>query len=327
MSSGLWARLPISSFAMVMGLAGLTLLWGRLFGQPNAPAWGSTLVVGAAMLTALIFLLLTAVQVLRWVRTRDAVLGEWKHPVKSAFFSTFSVSLMLLSVLALRFFAPLALPLWVAGAGLHLLLMLLLMKNWMTPGYLQPAHPNPAWFIPAVGNVVIPLAGVPLGFMAVSWWAFGLGILFWLVLLTMVLGRMFFVQPGLPDRLLPTLCILIAPPAVSFLSWQLLTRQYPDGMALDAGAEVLMGLSLFFVAVFLLSLRAILRGPFFLSWWAMSFPFAAFAQVAVLYERFSPSAASSFLAALAAVVASVLILWLLLRTLLAIWREEAQLID
>ncbi|MEY4014776.1 MAG: hypothetical protein RLZZ290_1640 [Pseudomonadota bacterium] len=327
MSQRLWVRLPVSSFAITMGLAGLSLLWGRLSALPNAPTWAPAFVMAAALLTVLIFVFLVVVQAIRWIRTREAVMGEWKHPVKSAFFSTFSVSLMLLSLLSIRFFAPLALPLWVAGAGLHILLMLLMLKNWMTPGYLQPAHPNPAWFIPAVGNVVIPLAGVPLGFMVLSWWAFGLGILFWLVLLTLVLSRIFLVQPGLPDRLLPTLCILIAPPAVSFLSWLLLTRQYPDGIALDAGAEVLMGLSIFFSAMFLLSLKVILKGPFFLSWWAMSFPLAALAQGAVLYDQFSRSFSSAALASLSALLASALILWLLLRTFLALWREEPQLID
>lgn len=64
----------------------------------------------------------------------------------------------------------------------------------------------------------MPIAGVQHGFSELSWFFFSIGVVFWLVLLTIIFNRMFFHQP-LPGKLLPTLFILIAPPGAGFVSW------------------------------------------------------------------------------------------------------------
>lgn len=51
-----------------------------------------------------------------------------------------------------------------------------------------------AWFIQVVGNVLVPVAGVPLGFVDVSWFFFSIGMFFWLILMTLVFNRMIFHQ-------------------------------------------------------------------------------------------------------------------------------------
>ena len=72
---------------------------------------------------------------------------------------------------------------------------------------------TPVLFIPIVGNVLAPLAGVPLGHGAWASAQFGLGLLFWPLVL--VLNFVRIAQAGLmPERLLPTLFISAAPPAV-----------------------------------------------------------------------------------------------------------------
>ncbi len=166
-------------------------------------------------------------------------MGEWHHPVRSALVPTISIGLLLLAILALNAGAgTLALWLWGAGALGHLALTLAIVGRWLNRTDLEPAHANPAWFIPAVGNVLVPLAGVRLGYEAVSWLFFGIGMGFWLVLLPIVFGRLFFAAP-LPERMRPLLFILIPPPAIGFLSYVLLTG------TLDAPAHVLYGFGAF----------------------------------------------------------------------------------
>ncbi|MDZ7809277.1 MAG: hypothetical protein U5L11_02915 [Arhodomonas sp.] len=63
-----------------------------------------------------------------------------------------------------------------------------------------------------------------------SWFFFSVGLLFWIVLTDhRRLPRMIFHQP-LPARLMPTLSILVAPPAAGFLSYLRLTGGEPDGI-------------------------------------------------------------------------------------------------
>ena len=60
--------------------------------------------------------------------------------------------------------------------------------------------------------------GARLGYIEISWLFFSGGLIFWVVLLTLVMNRLMFHDP-LPGRMVPTLMILVAPPAVAFTAW------------------------------------------------------------------------------------------------------------
>lgn len=327
--------LPISSFAMVMGLSGLALVWGRMANLGWLPGVAEPVAAGLAVLVGVVFVVLLALYAKKWAANHQLVYEEWQHPVKSAFFAAVSVSFALVATVALGAFAPLAYPLWVIGAVLQVVAMLMVLNAWVHRENLQPAHATPVWFIPAVANVVLPLAGVRLGLLEVSWWFFAVGILFWVVLLTLVLNRLLFVQPPLPQRLVPTLCIFLAPPAVAFLSWLQLTGQHAQSGAaaamgryeLDAVGHILFGLALFFALFLATQVHRFARLPFYLSWWAFSFPTAAFATACLVYAQFVPGVFTQTLAVAMVMVATALIAWLLVRTVVAVVREEPQLTD
>ena len=247
--------------------------------------------------------------------------------MKSSFFATISVSFALLASVALGQFAPLAEPLWIIGALTQLLVMVLVLNAWVYRETLQPVHASPVWFIPAVANVVIPLAGVPLGYVEISWWFFAVGILFWGVLLTLVLARLLFVQPAFPEQLAPTLCVFLAPPAVGFISWVLLTQQFADGRSLDVIGHLLFGLAVFFALFLLSQVHRFARIPFYMSWWAFAFPTAAFATACLIYQSFVPHPAMTALAGTAVVVTTALVFWLVLRTLVAIVQKDPRLVE
>lgn len=320
-------RLPLASFTIVMGLTGLALVWGRMSRLGWMPEFSGHVASGVSLLAFFVFLILFVFYLRKWLRDPAAVRAEWLHPVKSSFFATISVSFALLATVALGQFAPLAKPLWIVGALLQLLVMVLVLNAWVHRETLQPAHASPVWFIPAVANVVIPLAGVPLGYLEISWWFFAVGILFWGVLLTLVLARLLFVQPAFPEQLVPTLCIFLAPPAVGFISWVLLTQQFADGRSLDVIGHLLFGLAIFFALFLLSQVHRFARIPFYMSWWAFSFPTAAFATACLIYQGFVPHPAMTALAGTAVVVTTVLVCWLVLRTLVAIVQKDPKLVE
>ncbi|MBF0247969.1 MAG: SLAC1 anion channel family protein, partial [Alphaproteobacteria bacterium] len=191
------------------------------------------------------------------------------HPVRLSFFPAISISMLLLSIVLMGLYPGLAKGFWIVGAALHLVLTVYVLSSWIHHTHYDIKHMSPAWFIPVVGNVVVPVAGVPLGFVEPSWFFFSLGLVFWIVLKAIVLYRIIFHHP-MPDKLAPTLFIFIAPPAVAFLAYLKLT-----GGELDAFARVLYYTGLFLTILLLAQFPRFAQLKFFLSWWAYSFPLAA----------------------------------------------------
>ena len=304
---------PISFFATVMGLSGLTLA---------TRAAEHTLGLGADASTAVLWFtvaVMAAVGVLYLAKVAlypQAVAAEWHHPVRIAFFPAMSISLLLLAAALLPVVPMAALPLWMAGAAAQAVLALSVVASWIGHRPFQHAQLNPAWFIPAVGNIVVPLAGVPLGFVELSWLFFSAGLVFWIVLLTLVFNRLVFHDP-LPQRLVPTLVILIAPPAVGFVAWLRL-----GGGEVDAFARVLLNAGYLFLGVVLTQAGKLRRLPFALSWWALSFPIAALAIATLLFAEHTGSAAHRVLGLALWGLLALIVTGLVLRTVLGIFRHE-----
>ena len=76
---------------------------------------------------------------------------------------------------------------------------------------------TPVLFIPVVGNVVAPLAGVSLGHEVWSVMQLAIGVFFWPVVMALLVARRVGHSP-LPDRILPSWFISLAPPSVIGLS-------------------------------------------------------------------------------------------------------------
>lgn len=132
---------------------------------------------------------------------------------------------------------------------------------------------TPALIIPVVGNVLVPLAGVPLGHAAWSAAQFGVGLLFWPLVMALLLVRV-AVQGLWAERLLPLNFIVVAPPAVVGLS------------ALQLGAPLMIGWVLWGMALICLLwvlplLPRIGAQPFGVPHWGMSFPLAAFTALSL----------------------------------------------
>lgn len=259
------AHLPIGIFATVMGMAGLQLATARMAHAAPTLAPLATLLLG---LTILLYLALLVLYGVKLARHGEAVRAEWRHPVRIAFFPTVTIGLLLIATTLAPHAPRLAEPLWLAGALAHFLAMLAVVTVWIEGTQFEPPHLNPAWFIPAVGNVLVPIAGVPLGWVELSWFFLGVGLLFWLVLLTIVFNRLVFHHP-LPGRLLPTLAILVAPPAVSFLAWVKLEGEP------GAFGRILYAAALLFALLVAVQAPKLARLPWALGTWAWSFPLAA----------------------------------------------------
>jgi tellurite resistance protein len=302
------AHFPISFFAVVMGLSGLSIAWESAEHTFKLPFR----LDGALIpFTALVFIALLTLYLTKLIRHSDEVIKELNHPVKLNFFPAISISLILLSIAILKLLPGLSLILWGAGTLLHLLFTLYVMNVWIHHDKFEIHHINPAWFIPVVGNVLVPIAGTAHGYTEISWFFFSIGILFWLVLFTIIFYRVLFHHP-LPEKLMPTFFILIAPPAVGFISYVKLAG------GLDNFAHVLYYSGLFLTLLLLTQAPRFSRLQFFLSWWAYSFPLAAITIATLLMYRMYNAVGFAVIGWLLLSILTLVVTYLLYRTLKAI---------
>jgi len=264
-AAGSLAHVPVSLISTVMGLTGLAIAWQKAhfaFGISSA-VW-----IGIAMLASAVFVSLVGLYAVKLVRFPDAVLAEWRHPVRVSFFPTISISLMLLAAVWGEVAPSVAFFLWATGAVLQLLFTLSILSSWMFHTHYDIKHANPAWFIPVVGNLFVPIGGARFASPELGWFFFSIGIVFWLVLMIIIFYRVFFHEP-VPPRLQPTLFILLAPPAVGFIAYGVLVPE------LDTLARLLYYFALFIALLLGANAPRFVRGGFFISSWAYSFPLAA----------------------------------------------------
>lgn len=302
------AHLPVSLFSIVMGTTGLSIAWKRAAHALGAP---DIIWQGIALLAAGVFLLLLGLYAIKLLRHREAVIEELQHPVRINFFPTISISLFLLSIAAAGVLPAASRTLWCIGVMVHLSFTLIAMSSWIHHTHYDIKHMNPAWFIPVVGNLFVPIVGVSVAPADVSWFFFAVGIVFWLVLLTIVMNRLFF-HAALPDRLTPTLFILIAPPAVGFVSWLTLNG------GLDAFGRILYSFGLFLTLLLASNALRFVRLPFFVSSWAYSFPLAAITIASFAMHAQSGLVFHLWIGCALLALVSALVLFLAVRTVLAV---------
>lgn len=296
---------PISMFSIVMGLSGFSIAWQKALGM-SLPI----ITTLTSLLATLVMILISSFYLLKLIRYPSAVIAESKHPIKINFFSAFSISLLLLSIVWHRF-ESLSLVLWVIGAIVQLSLTLMVMHSWIHHNHYRLEHANPSWFIPVVGNIIAPISGAKLGFVSESWFFFGVGIVFWVVLLTVIVNRLVF-HESLPARFKPMLVILLAPPSVGFVSYSALVPE------LTEFSRILISVAIFTALLLLLNINQFRKSPFYLSSWAFSFPIAAFNVALFRYAELTHSALFFYIGGVVLVCLSLLIVWLCFNTLKAI---------
>ena len=142
-------------FAIVMGLSGLTIVYQKATLWLGFPSMLASLLVVAV---SIIFLIIVTLYGLKIILFFDEVKKEFSHPVRINFFAAASISLLLLSIIYHDISLTSAQILWYIGAVLQTFLTFYTISFWFTNN-MEITHSNPAWFIPIVGNVIVPIGG------------------------------------------------------------------------------------------------------------------------------------------------------------------------
>ena len=263
---------PISFFAPVLGLAGFALALQKaefLFSLPNKIS------LPVLIITLILFAIILIAYSLKFLVFRKEVKKEYQHPIKINFFPLISKILLVLSVVFLSLSMPISKWLWIVGVVINTIFSLSILGEWISKEHFKIEHMSPAWFIPIVGNLIIPIAGVQHFSPEISWFYFSIGIIWMFILTTIIFYRLIFHKP-LAKKLVPTFFILFAAPAIAFIAYYKLVHEF------DAFAHILYYFAAFLFFLICSQWKLFLKIKFYLSWWAYTFPLAAFSLATIL---------------------------------------------
>jgi tellurite resistance protein len=305
-------RIAPNGFAIPFSLAGLGGLWLTAADAGRAPrAVGEALFLVAAVVWLALVLAYCA-----HAATRSGTLGsDLTHPILSPFLTLVTITPMILAAGGLGPYAPAA-----ATVLTDVLIGLTVLHGaWFTGQLIYAEHTldqlHPGYFIPTVaGGLLASAAAAQVGQTDLAWVLFGYGTIAWLVVGSIILGRLFF-GPRLPAALVLTLAIEVAPGAVASLAWFSL-----DGGRIDTVARLLAGYGVLMVLAQVRLLPAFLRLRFSGAFWAFAFSWTAVATVGLHWIRETRPAGGDTGAALVLAAATLLVGAIAVRTVVALYR-------
>jgi tellurite resistance protein len=258
---------PLNLFGIPLGVLGLGDCWlvAANFGLAAVDV-GRLLVAVAVVLWALV-----GAVVVRGARMNGETIGqELGNKATGPFGSLIVITPMLAAADALY---PLshAAGVVVVDVGIA---ATVLMAGWLTGQLLHGSYAladlHPGYFLPSVAGGFIASASAGLvGQRSLAEALFGMGLMSWIVLAPVVLGRL-IVGPSLPPVLLPTVALEMAPAGVATFAAFVI-----DGHRVDLAVQLLAGYGVLMVLAQVRMLSLYVRLSFAPSFWTFTFSSAA----------------------------------------------------
>lgn len=303
---------PISFFSIIVGMTGFTL---SLIKIEEIFELNLKLSTYSLYFTIFLFIIISTIYIVKLIKHKKEVLNEFHHPIKMNFFPLIAKSFIILSIIYLTIDLRVSKCLWVIGAVLQFIFTIIILSFWINKDKFQIKHMSPAWFIPIVGNILLPIAGIIHFNEYISWFFFSIGLVFWMIIFVIFFNRIIFHEP-LESKLVPTFFIAFAPPAIGFISYIKLVGEF------DAFAKILYFLALFLFVLIIAQYKMFSKIDFYLSWWAYSFPLSAITLATFLFYHLSQEIFFKYLGTLMFIIFVIIIFLLLLRTLYAISKKR-----
>lgn len=289
-------------FASVMGTGILAMT--SFFYSPYIHALKYAAFILSYLNIALFFILLIP-WTLRWIYFRKEALASLEHPVVSNFYITMPISIV---VLAANFMLisrnkMVSESFWFVGSILVIFFSILTPFIMLRGEHVRLGHINPAWFIPPVALIVIPLIGAPLvsrfsGLLGeivilINYFGWGAGFFLYLALLAICMYR-FILHHPLPDVLAPTIWINLGPIGAGVVALIDLVENSAFVTIKEpffVFSFILWGFGVWWVLMaIVMTLHYIknLRLPYAMTWWAFIFPLGAYVaathSVAIVFK-------------------------------------------
>ena len=303
-------RLPPNLFGIAFGLAGLGEAW-----QAAGPVLGISGAVADALyiLAGCVWLVLVVGYVAQGPRR---ILADLRDPVLGPFVSAAAIAPMILA-------AGLGTVALTAGRVLVIVFLAITVAlgGWLTgqwiAGDLDQDSAHPGYFLPTVaGGLVGADAAAEVHLQALAEASFGIGIVCWLVIGSVIANRLFF-RRSLPPPLVPTLAIELAPPVVAGVAYFALT-----GGTVNIFATALAGYAVLMAVTQLRFVPLYAKLRFSPGAWAFTFSYAAAATDALLWINATRPAGATAYGAVVIALITALISAIAARTVVAVGRGQ-----
>lgn len=302
--------IPVSFFAMVMGLFGLGNCWRTAAKLWQLSAIVSEVILAIALILWLIFLV---GYIYKWCYYREASIAEWHHPIQGFFFPVLPISTLLMALTIAPYSNSIAQMLFGLGATGQVSFSLYRTDLWPI-GRSWRTRLMPAAYFPLVGsNLVSSIVASTLGYRGLASLFLSIGVVAWLRL-EPAMWRWIYARRELPQPLRPSLGIQLAPPVLSGLAYLNLTEGPPDLIL-----WLLFGYGLLQSGMLLWVSSWIRQQAFAPSYWAFTFSTAALALLGM--RVVARGAAIGWVAAVLFVGANVVIGSIAIGTV-NLWRKN-----
>jgi tellurite resistance protein len=260
------ARIPLGTLGIPLGLAGLAGAWGAISEYLGVPRAYSEVVWIAA---AVSWVWLIVAHTVRGAQSSERLIDQLRHPAQGPLDALVPVVGMLLGAHLHVYWVAGGVVLTVASIVAAALYGGWMLSFWLS-GNLKLESVHGGYFVPLVSaGLVAAIAAEAIGLVPLAIASLAVGVFFWVVVFTLLLARMAF-RSQLPAPLLPSLAIIVAPPAVAGMGWFALSGEVGGPVGLS-----LAGLTAVFALLQLALLPRFLKLPFSLGFWSFTFPYAA----------------------------------------------------
>ncbi|MFC0452136.1 potassium-tellurite ethidium and proflavin transporter [Rhodococcus jostii] len=268
------SHLPLNTLAIPLGLAGLAQAWSvatTALGTPFALAQAFWLIAALAWIST------ATAHVHRARRATHGISQQFTHFAHGPLAALLPISAMLLGANLHR-----TIPL--AGTVLTLFAIMAaagfgawMMSFWMS-GEMALESVHGGYYLPiSAAGLVGALAAAQSGLDWLAAGCFAVGLFFWVVI-TMFLFLRLALRPTMPAPLVPTLAIMIAPPAVGAAAWLTISDGHPDVLF-----EALTAITAFMVMVQVPLLTRYRALPFSHGFWSFTFPVASVVALTITW--------------------------------------------
>lgn len=265
-------RIPLNTLAIPFGLSGLAAVWT---GAGEDLGWPEGLGDALWLVAAIAWVWMIVAHAVRGSKSADSLSSQLRHPAQGPIAALVPIVGMLLGANLFNILPVLGVALVIASIAVSVVFAGWLLSFWASgPVPVDAVHGG--YFLPTVASgLIAATAAARVGLTAVAVGAFAVGILFWIVIFTVLLARL-ATRPALPAPLTPTLAIIVAPPAVAGTAWFAITGGQIDAVeyALAAVTVVMVLMQVFLIPRY----RSL---AFSLGFWSFTFSFAAVGGYAI----------------------------------------------
>jgi tellurite resistance protein len=267
-------RVPLNTLAIPLGLAGLAQVW-----TVATSALGLPFELGQAfwLVAAIAWIWTLAVHLYRGWSTDQPLTHQLTHFAQGPLAALLPIAAMLLGA-ALHRTIP------IAGTVLTLISLAAAaaFAAWMLSFWMRGEMPlesvHGGYYLPiSAAGLVGALAAAETGPEWLAVGSFAIGIFFWLIISVLFFLRL-ALRPTMPAPLVPTLAILMAPPAVAAAAWLTISGGRPNH--LFEGLTAMTALMVMIQVMLLPRYRAL---PFSLGFWSFTFPAASVGALAITW--------------------------------------------